>query len=202
MVNSSAGGNDFAFGGAQTTGTGGLNGLVIHDVDEQVSQYLGTANASTLYVVFAGANDLINGQTNMSVPVNSLQSSINKLITAGARQFLVFNLPPLGDPPRYNGSQSTLTQYNTLSQQFNSALSTMLDGEHTSNPAVTIYRYDVTALFNQALANPQKYGLTNVTDSAAPVWSLARRRTTQLWKCPTRINTCSGTTCIRRPPCT
>lgn len=170
LVRSTASGNDFAYGGAQTSGTGGLNGFVIKDIDEQVDQFLATrtASASTLYVVFAGANDLLNGQTNMSIPVNSLSTSINRLVTAGARQFLVFNLPPLGDTPRYNGSQSTLTTYNTRSQQYNAALSTMLDGLHTSNPALTIYRYDVTSLFTQALANPQLFGLTNVTASAAP----------------------------------
>ena len=33
---------------------------------------------------------------------------------------------------------------------------------------MTVYRFDVTALFNQALANPQSFDLTNVTRSAAP----------------------------------
>src|SRR4051794_18523441 len=69
----SSGGSDFAYGGAKTTGTTGLDSLVIQDVDDQVSQYLSsrTANGTTLYVVFAGANDLLKGQTDMSVPVNS-----------------------------------------------------------------------------------------------------------------------------------
>ena len=36
---STAGGNDFAYGGAQTTGTGGFNGIFIRDVDEQVISF-------------------------------------------------------------------------------------------------------------------------------------------------------------------
>jgi thermolabile hemolysin len=163
-----SGGTDFAYGGAKTTGTAFPDNLFVQDIDDQVDQYLGTANASTLYVVFAGANDLLQGQTNMSVPVNSLQNSINKLISAGARKFLVVNLPPLGNTPRYNGSQTTLTQYNTRSQQFNTALSTMLDGMQTSNPTSAFYRFDLMALFNKTLANPSAFGLTNVTRSAAP----------------------------------
>jgi phospholipase/lecithinase/hemolysin len=165
-----SGGNDFAYGGAKTSGTSFPDNLFVQDIDDQVGQYLGsrTANANTLYTIFAGANDLLGGQTNMSIPISNLQSSVNRLITAGARNFLVFNLPPLGNAPRFNTSQTTLTQYNTRSQQFNTALATMLDSVHASNPAVTVYRFDVTALFGQAFANPQLFDLTNVTNSAAP----------------------------------
>jgi phospholipase/lecithinase/hemolysin len=136
LVRSTASGGDYAYGGAKTSGTSFPTSIVVQDIDDQVGLFLSarTANASTLYVVFAGANDLIDGQTNMSVPVNSLANSIGRLVTAGARQFLVFNLPPLGYTPRYNGSQSTRDQYNTRSQQYNAALATMLNGVHASNP--------------------------------------------------------------------
>src|SRR4051794_640083 len=166
----SSGGNDFAYGGAKTTGTSFPDNLFVQDVDDQVGQYLSsrTANATTLYVVFAGANDLLQGQTNMTVPVNSLQTSMNRLVTAGARTFLVFNLPPLGNTPRFNGSASTMTQYNNLTQQYNTALATMVNGLHASNPAVTVYQFDVSALVKSAITNPQAFGLTNVTNSAAP----------------------------------
>ena len=124
------GGTDYAYGGAKTTGTSFPTSLVVQDIDDQVNDYVSHHNgtANTLYVVLAGANDLIDGQTNMSVPVGSLQTSMEKLYTDGARQFLVINLPPLGYTPRYNGSQSTITTYNTRSQQYNSALATMLAG--------------------------------------------------------------------------
>ena len=114
-------------------------------------------------LIFAGANDLIGGQTNMTVPVNSLASSINRLMAAGARQFLVFNLPPLGSTPRYNGNSATRDQYNTRTQQFNTALATMLGGVQAGNPALTVYQLDVFGLFNRALADPAAFGLLNVT---------------------------------------
>ncbi len=170
LDNSSAGGKDFAYGGAQTTGTGFPDNIVVRDVDDQVGDFLAgpAADPNALFVVFAGANDLIGGQTNMSVPVNSLQGSINRLIMDGARQFLVFNLPPLGYTPRYNANQSTRDIYNARSQQYNAALATMLGGVQAGNPAVTVFQFDVAAMFNQALADPAAFGLTNVTDSAAP----------------------------------
>jgi len=170
LARSSGGGNDFAYGGAKTTGTSFPNSLVIQDVDDQVGLYLNsrTVDPQALYVVFAGANDLLGGQTNVSVPVNSLSQSINRLISAGARQFLVFNLPPLGYTPRYNANSSTLSQYNNLTQQFNASLATMLNGLAAGNPALSVYRFDVAALFSQAIANPSSFGLTNVTTPAAP----------------------------------
>lgn len=170
LTRSTNGGNDFAYGGAQTTGTGGFEGIFIRDLDEQVSQYLSsrTPTATGLYVVFAGANDLIGGQTNVNTPVNKLTSEMGRLITGGARQFLVFNLPPLGETPRFNGSTSTRSTYNTRSQQFNSALTTALDGVQSGNPAVTIKRLDVAEMFSQVLASPADFGLVNVTQSAAP----------------------------------
>jgi phospholipase/lecithinase/hemolysin len=170
LTRSTAGGGDYAYGGAKTTGTSFPTSLFVQDVDDQVTQYLNatSATASTLYVVFAGANDLIGGQTNMNVPVNSLSNSIGRLITSGARQLLVSNLPPLGHTPRFNGSPTTLAQYNTRSQQFNTALATMLNGVESNNPAVTIHRLDVSAMFSAALANPAAFGLVNVTTPAAP----------------------------------
>ena len=44
----------------------------------------------------------------------------------------------------------------------------MLDGLESGNPALTIFRLDVASLFNDAIANPAAFGLTNVTQSAAP----------------------------------
>jgi phospholipase/lecithinase/hemolysin len=165
-----SGGTDYAYGGAQTTGTAFPNNLFVQDVDDQVGKYLSshTANASTLYLIFAGANDLIDGQTNMSVPVGSLQSSMNRLITSGARQFLVVDLPPLGETPRYNGNASTRAQYDARAQQYNAALTTMVAAEHAANPTATLYQFDVYGLFEQVLARPSDFGLTNVTASAAP----------------------------------
>jgi thermolabile hemolysin len=173
IVRSTAsGGTDFAYGGAQTSGTGGLDGIFIKDIDEQINQFLPspttTVDPNALYVMFAGANDLINGQTNVNVPVNRLGQDLGRLVTAGARKFLVADLPLLGYTPRFNGNPSTFNSYNTLTTQFNSALGVMLDNLEAGNAALAIHRLDVASLFSQAIADPAAFGLTNVTNSAAP----------------------------------
>jgi thermolabile hemolysin len=167
-----SGGTDFAYGGAQTSGTGGLDGIFIKDVDEQINQLLPKSttkiDSNALYVMFAGANDLINGQTNVNIPVNNLSQDLTRLAAAGAKNFLVANLPPLGYTPRFNGSLTTFNTYNTLTTQFNTALDVMLGNLQAGNAALTIHRLDVESLFSQAIANPAAFGLTNVSNSAAP----------------------------------
>jgi phospholipase/lecithinase/hemolysin len=167
---STAGGNDFAYGGAQTTGTGGFNGIFIRDVDEQVSQFLNTrtVDPGALFVVYAGANDLLGGQTNVSVPVGSLVNDIGRLVAAGARQFLVPTLPLLGFTPRFNDNPTLAAQYDLRSEQFNAGLDAALDGLAAGNLELVFYRLDVAALFADAIADPAAYGLANVTDAAAP----------------------------------
>jgi thermolabile hemolysin len=170
MTNSAAGGNDFAYGGAQTSGTGGATGAFIEDVDEQVTDFLGsrTVDPRSLFEVFSGANDFINGQTNVNAPVGTITAQIGRLVAAGATQFFVPNLPLLGDTPQFNGSPATQTQYNMLTTQFNAALSAALDNLQANNAALTFFRLDVAGLFEDLQSNPAAYGLTNVTSPAAP----------------------------------
>jgi hypothetical protein len=122
-----------------------------------------------LFVVWAGANDVLDTQiTSMTTPVNRLGTDIGRLVAGGARQLLVFNLPPMGETPRFNLNATNRATYNSRTTQFNNALASMLDGLEISNPALTIFRVDVAAMISQAIANPPLFGLTDVTRAAAP----------------------------------
>jgi phospholipase/lecithinase/hemolysin len=169
-VASSASGNVFAYGGAQTSGTGGLNGVFIRDIDEQVDQFLATrtADPNALFLVYAGSNDLVNGQTNVSIPIANLAEDIDRLATAGARNILVPNLPLLGHTPRFSNSPESFATYNERTVLFNTALSAMLDNIEAISPALSLFRLDVAALFSEAIAQPQDFGLVNVMSPAAP----------------------------------
>lgn len=164
------GGDNFAYGGARTSGTGGIEGIAIRDVDEQVTQYLGARiiDPTALYVVFAGSNDFINGQTNVATPAARLATDLSRLITAGARNFLIPNLPLLGYTPRFNGNATTAAAYNARTEQFNAAMHAKLLDLSDDAPGLEFFRLDVAAIFVDAIANPAKFGLSNVTASAAP----------------------------------
>ena len=170
LTHSNAGGNNFAHGNAMTTGTGFPLNLFIDDIDDQVGDFLNsrTVDPDALFVVFAGANDLLDGETNVSFPVGNLISDINDLIGDGAENILVANLPLLGLTPRFNGDPGQSASMSALTESFNAALFTALDTLEASTPGVDFFRLDVAQLINDAVANPGAFGFVNVTDPAAP----------------------------------
>ncbi len=170
LTRSSAGGNNFAYGGAKTLGTSGITGSFINDLGEQVDDYTSTrdADAGALYILWAGANDLFDGQLDMSIPVGNITSDIQQLYDDGARQFLVLNLPKLGATPAYNGTAVSRADWNKRTLAFNTELSSGLDSLENSLSQISINRFDVESLFDSVLASPSTYGLTNATIPAAP----------------------------------
>ena len=168
---SSAGGNDYAYGGALATGTAFPTSLVVQDVDDQVTQYLSAhpaGNANALYLVYAGNNDVLSNPSGVTAAANSIAASIGRLYDAGARKVLAPNLPLLSLVPQNNGNPANAAAANAATIQFNSALATALNQLQASHADLTIYRLDVAGLFANIIANPASVGLTNVTNSAAP----------------------------------
>lgn len=100
---------DFAYGGAQT-GMGNLSGAALNGtgVAGQIAHYGaltgGHADASALYVVWAGPNDFFAGANMLSpstAPTASanLLNDIQALYGLGAREFFVPLMPDLGVTP-------------------------------------------------------------------------------------------------------
>ena len=170
LTPSIAGGKNFAHGNAMTSGTSFLESLFIDDIDDQVDDFLTsrTVDHDALFVVFAGANDLLDGQTDVNIPVGNLITDIGRLITAGAENLLVGNLPLLGLTPRFNGDPGQSASMSALTESFNSALATALDTLEASTPGVDLFRFDVAQLITDAVANPGTFGFVNVTEPAAP----------------------------------
>ncbi len=117
------GGTDYAYGGA-TTGTGTTSSTflgateTVPNIGQQVATYLAsnTPTAGQLYTIWGGANDFLNaGQTNPLIPVENIAAEITALANAGAKQFLIPNLPPLGAVPAASSmSAATIQGLNTL----------------------------------------------------------------------------------------
>lgn len=167
-VRSRAGGNDWAYAGTKT-GSGSTNYALFFNfpnIGTQINNYLNarTPGLDEMFVVWGGGNDFIGGQTNASVPVSNIVNHITTLANAGATQFLVPNLPPLGETPRFVGTTNRSVM-NTRSSQFNAQLATSLLSLETSLN-VQIYQLDVAGFFADVLANPNSYGFTNTTGTA------------------------------------
>jgi phospholipase/lecithinase/hemolysin len=181
------GGTDYAFAGAATGATplgtqlgtpAGFSPFMtstgkfianVPSLPSQVASYIaglkgGMPAAHTLAIVWAGANDFFDGQTNPTIPAKNIAAIVSRLIAAGVKNFLVPNLPDLSKTP-FGLSSSTAMQQglHALSAGFDKALSADL-GPLTSAAGVHIHTMDTFGLFQQIQANPAQFHLSNVTD--------------------------------------
>lgn len=169
LTRSETGGDNFANGGAETDGpTSFFEGATFIDsLVEQVDTYLARIGSTapdpqTLFVVFIGANDLPADASDVSTPASVVAAQMDRLVNAGAQQFLGINLPLLGSTPRFASTTSSVTM-TTQTAAYNAALDTVWDDLETENPAVSVHRLDVSGLFADLLDNAAQYGLTNTT---------------------------------------
>jgi phospholipase/lecithinase/hemolysin len=169
-VASLAGGSDYAFGGASTgSGTTTIAGAQIPNVDGQIAMYLSTHTPTSgqLFTIWAGANNLLIGnQNNPIVPAQDIAKEITTLAAAGAKQFLVPNLPLLSEIPASSGLTSAQRQgLDAWSIGFNQTLQAEATALQSSL-GVQIHVVDTQGLLQKILADPTDYGFTNVTGSA------------------------------------
>ena len=167
LAASTAGGTNYAYGGGQASGS---SGVFIRDLDGQLADYLAsnTVDPGALYVVWAGANDLFDGETNVNVPIGHIVTSLESLAARGGRYFLVPNLPILGRIPNYNRDPTASAALDALSHQYNAAFETAIESLAARQPQATFYRLDVGEAFASLVTEPAAWGLTNWFDPAAP----------------------------------
>jgi phospholipase/lecithinase/hemolysin len=162
------GGTNYAWGGAETgTGLSVQNGIS-PNVNTQVATFLAghTLGASQLVVLDGGANNFFDGKTDSNAPVDDLAAAITSLIAAGGKQFLVQNIPQLGEVPgSLSLPKAQRDALDQLSLSYDSLLHDRL-AQLRSSFGVTIHEVDLDGLLKAVRADPAAYGLTNTTTSA------------------------------------
>ena len=144
------------------------------DLSDQVQLFstdFPSAPDDALYVLFIGANDVRDALatapdlTQLFCALGAIRLNLEALVAAGARDFLVSNIPDLGLIPAVRllgpAAQAGATAVSAL---FNSQLAAILDGVEDANAGrdpVTIYRIDAFTLVQQA---PSEQPQLNVTD--------------------------------------
>jgi phospholipase/lecithinase/hemolysin len=175
------GGTDYAYGFATTgNGTGvftfGPSDALfvnVNNIGQQITDYLATKpriNDKTLFIVWGGAIDILNATSSADVVNAAIDQTANiqRLIEAGATQFIVPNLPPLGAVPRLNGSPLTSIPATKETILYNVTLAAGLTILRDFNPGrrLRLDQLDVFKLFNQIIASPSKFSLVDVTSSS------------------------------------
>ena len=137
---------------------------------------------NALNIIWVGANDYneaffnptsLGGVSLEELPnivTDNIIDGITRLSDLGAQEFLVVNLPDIGEAPFADfldaGSPLDIPEIlNGLTFAHNELLSAKLDIFGTSRPDTTITTLDVNTLFADILAAPDEFGLANVTES-------------------------------------
>lgn len=136
---------------------------------------------NALYVIWVGANDYNEAFANPATMgglgldelpdfvTDNIIDGLTQLSSLGAKEFLVANLPPIGEAPFADfldnqTQQDISTVLNRLSGAHNELLSVKLSAFSQSQPDTNIIPLDINSLFVDILANPGAFGLTNVTE--------------------------------------
>lgn len=179
------GGSNYAFGGART-GLGGSAGLTTGILGQLLAWNGGlfganltrAADGNALYVIAAGGNDMRDyrsGVANALTPDQAAENLVNYMLLlaqAGARNFLVTNLPDLGRTPEAI-DQGTTKGSTAATQAFNASLAARLAGADALFLALTGIDLDVDlvdfyglgqAVFDDAQNNNgATFGITNIS---------------------------------------
>lgn len=189
LAPSLAGGNDYAYGGAETGSTpqnASSTQYQAISLPAQLVQFqlnVPKPSANALYTLSVGANDIdsilatslssAQQTTDVNDAVANEISFIKSLVSDGAKNLLVEDVPDLGKIPEItlgldNGSNTPSAAYDTLASQLSAQYNSALISQLGTITGATIHVVDAYGLLDNATANPAAYGLTNVT---SPVWN-------------------------------
>ncbi|WP_416676794.1 SGNH/GDSL hydrolase family protein [Egbenema bharatensis] len=170
--------HNLAYGGAttgslnpQTDPTGSANFVpsllsqvaFLTQTNQQAEQ---TLNPDALYVLWAGANDYLQGGTGIpaSRSVANIAEAIESLMDLGAKRFLIANLPDLGQlPGTRNGAESEALS--SLTQTHNQQLQQRLISLSQQDADLQVVLLNVERLYQEVLLHPDSFGFTNATDA-------------------------------------
>ena len=163
--------DNFAFGGARARAAGQAPSAT-----DQVTLFLQVrghvAAPEALYVVQFGGNDMRDALAAATVDINlafaimsdavmTTSANIDRLYTAGARRFLVANVPNLGAAPAIValGASESAT---FLTSIYNGLLEGALQALDVA-PGIEIHRLDMFRFINDVVASPDAFDIVNAT---------------------------------------
>lgn len=176
-------GTNFAWGGSTTDA--GYTYIVFSNLQQQVADFISLTQDSksalyqydiggALFSVWSGGNDAIywvQGDRSISMEVatttaaSNIQAAITTLYNAGARHFLMTNLPDLGQKPNYRGTDWGMDA-TAFVLSFNAKLEEVVLTLETTYADISIAFFDAYSKFNLLLDDPESFGFTNFQDPA------------------------------------
>lgn len=168
---------DYAFGGAGVSTPD--NDDVLFTLNREVDAYLlahhDQAEASSLFVIWIGANNYLALQDEVAQGVTmvneGIKTNLERLIAKGAKQLLVINLPDVSQSPvaKIVDDADTLAYLHECSVQHNAQLHLTAEAVQAQHPDVHVIYFDANAMVAEVLKDPAKAGFSNTTDTCLPM---------------------------------
>ncbi|KAJ4387613.1 hypothetical protein N0V93_008209 [Gnomoniopsis smithogilvyi] len=141
-------------------------------------------SSNSLFTSWFGINDIINGYApaNWSITANETVTQyfeeVQLLYDAGARNFVVFMVPPFWRAPKYLATNATTQEVQdtekTLIGDLNDRYLARLAEFEEDNVDASVWTLNTTTVFDLALDNPTAYGSPDATcydgDGTSCLW--------------------------------
>ncbi|CAF1092809.1 unnamed protein product [Adineta ricciae] len=177
---------DYAYAGGTTDsnlvqGYTKSNTVPVPGIRQQILSYINDSSqttinyARTIYLIWAGGNDLLYDPTlNVTSLVNSYSNCVRDLIALGAQNLIIFNAPPIEKFP-YFSQQNQIALQSALTNAINTALSTSIGTLQTTYSNISLQLYDIYTLMIKMTTN-QSYPFANTIDPCWNTYSLNSTR--------------------------
>ena len=164
LTQSSSGGTDYAQGGAVTSG-------LTNQVNSYLNKNSGSASSTALYTFSAGGNDILNNLKNNPDTVavtaaDNIESQINSLVNAGAKNFLWLNMFPINLTPDVYGNATVAEAVSAFNIEWTADVAA-LRSEH---PNIDLVGLDFYGFALNLGNNSAALGFTNTTQA----WNAAK----------------------------
>ncbi|WP_004176782.1 SGNH/GDSL hydrolase family protein [Nitrosospira lacus] len=144
-----------------------------HEVGQYISDSNRSADPNALYFLWGGANDYLSHKDLTTVEASQLAAQniagyVSVLAGAGARNFLIPNLPDLSTTPSVAAlGDPAKADAHMFSIVFNNELASQLGNVSSQFPDANIFQFDTYTFVNGILANPSDphYNLTDVQNA-------------------------------------
>lgn len=168
---------NYAVGGATYLPGGLIASQFVPTLSKQLDSFINsksskpnTISADTIITVWAGGNDALDVVTNGgSIPIKAslvkdqLSASLDRLYEAGARHFLVPDMPDFAKVPRFLNSHTSAPQETT--EAFNKVIGESVSEFRKKHPDAIVYAPDISGMLGTVIQNPDVFGYQNVTDA-------------------------------------
>lgn len=168
---------NYAVGGATYLPDGRIKSIIIPILTKQIDSFVqgnkgkqNTISPNTIVSLWAGGNDALNVITyggSIADKANSvkgrLSNNLDRLYEAGARHFLVPDMPDFTKVPRFLSTHSSAPQETT--EAFNKAIGQSIGEFKNKHPDAIVYAPNVAGMLGTVIRNPDVFGYKNVTDA-------------------------------------